>query len=185
VIAGLREVGVASCAKHFPGHGFVKADSHHEIPRDLREFAAIANDDMKPFAALADKFDSVMPAHIIFEKVDPMPAGFSWHWLKNVLRDELGFKGVIFSDDLTMEGASVVGGDTARGMAALNAGCDMVLLCNDQTRCDALLEGLVAEGIAPTEAGSTHLMKMHAQKSASLSDRGYLEAKALIEAVGR
>ncbi len=185
VIAGLREVGVASCVKHFPGHGFVKADSHHEIPRDLREFAAIADDDMKPFTQLADKFDSVMPAHIIYEKVDPMPAGFSWHWLKNVLRDKLGFKGVIFSDDLTMEGASVVGGDTARGMAALNAGCDMVLLCNDQTRCDALLEGLVSEGITPTEAGSTHLMKMHAQKSVSLLDTGYREAKALIEALGR
>jgi beta-N-acetylhexosaminidase len=184
VIDGLRSVGVASCAKHFPGHGFVKADSHHEIPRDQRSFEAIAADDMLPFKLLADKYDSVMPAHIIFEKVDPMPAGFSWHWLKNVLRDQLGFRGVIFSDDLTMEGASVVGGDTARGMAALNAGCDMVLLCNDQTRCDRLLEGLVDEGIAPTEAGSNHLRRMHAQKAVSLSDPNYLNAKSAVATLG-
>jgi len=184
VIAGLREVGVASCAKHFPGHGFVKADSHHEIPRDQRSFEAIAADDMLPFKLLADRYDSVMPAHIIFEKVDPMPAGFSWHWLKNVLRDQLGFRGVIFSDDLTMEGASVVGGDTARGMAALNAGCDMVLLCNDQQRCDALLAGLVDEGVQATEAGSAHLTKMHAQKVVTLSDAGYLAAKAAVATLG-
>jgi beta-N-acetylhexosaminidase len=182
VIAGLAAVGVASCAKHFPGHGFVKADSHHEIPRDTRPFADIAGDDMLPFKLLADQFDSVMPAHIIFEQVDPMPAGFSWHWLKNVLRDQLGFRGVIFSDDLTMEGASVVGGDVARAMAALNAGCDMVLLCNDQSRCGALLAGLVAEGVSPSEAQSSHLTRMHAKRTASLSDPAYVRAKAVVAA---
>ena len=182
VLAGLAAVGVASCAKHFPGHGFVKADSHHEIPRDTRPFADIAGDDMLPFKLLADQFDSVMPAHIIFEQVDPMPAGFSWHWLKNVLRDQLGFRGVIFSDDLTMEGASVVGGDVSRAMAALNAGCDMVLLCNDQSRCGALLAGLVAEGVSPSEAQSSHLTRMHAKRTASLSDPAYVRAKAVVAA---
>jgi beta-N-acetylhexosaminidase len=182
VIAGLAAVGVASCAKHFPGHGFVKADSHHEIPRDTRPFADIAGDDMLPFKLLADQFDSVMPAHIIFEQVDPMPAGFSWHWLKNVLRDQLGFRGVIFSDDLTMEGASVVGGDVSRAMAALDAGCDMVLLCNDQSRCGALLAGLVAEGVSPSEAQSSHLTRMHAKRTASLSDPAYVRAKAVVAA---
>lgn len=182
VIAGLAAVGVASCAKHFPGHGFVKADSHHEIPRDTRPFADIAGDDMLPFKLLADQFDSVMPAHIIFEQVDPMPAGFSWHWLKTVLRDQLGFRGVIFSDDLTMEGASVVGGDVSRAMAALNAGCDMVLLCNDQSRCGALLAGLVAEGVSPSEAQSSHLTRMHAKRTASLSDPAYVRAKAVVAA---
>ena len=184
VMAGLAEVGVASCAKHFPGHGFVKADSHHEIPRDSRTFAEIADDDMLPFKLLADKFDSVMPAHIIFEEVDAMPAGFSSHWLKNVLREQLGFQGVIFSDDLTMEGASVVGGDVARAMAALNAGCDMVLLCNDQVRCGALLAGLVAEGVAASEARSHHLMRMHAKKAVSLTDPAYLQAKAAVATLG-
>jgi beta-N-acetylhexosaminidase len=183
VIAGMREVGVASCAKHFPGHGFVKADSHLEIPRDDRAFDDIANDDMLAFSLLADQYDSVMPAHIIFEKVDASPAGFSKHWLQTVLRASLGFKGVIFSDDLTMEGASVVGGDTARGMAALNAGCDMVLLCNEQVRCDALLAGLSAEGITPTEARSTHLQRMHAKKSVSMTDSAYLAAKALVATI--
>jgi beta-N-acetylhexosaminidase len=182
VIDGLHEVGVASCAKHFPGHGFVKADSHHEIPRDTRDMAEIERDDMVPFAALAARYDSVMPAHIIFEKVDAAPAGFSARWLREVLRTRLGFGGVIFSDDLTMEGASVVGGDTERGMAALNAGCDMVLLCNDQVRCDRLLEGLTAEGIRPEAARSAHLTRMHARKPASLMDRDYLAAKAVVQA---
>lgn len=182
VIDGLHDVGVASCAKHFPGHGFVKADSHHEIPRDGRDLSDIERDDMVPFAALASRYDSVMPAHIIFEKVDAAPAGFSSRWLREILRDRLGFAGVIFSDDLTMEGASVVGGDTARGMAALNAGCDMVLLCNDQARCDRLLEGLTAEGIRPDAERSAHLMRMHARKPASLTDLDYLAAKAVVDA---
>jgi beta-N-acetylhexosaminidase len=182
VIGGLAEVGVASCAKHFPGHGFVKADSHHEIPRDTRSFAEIASDDMLPFKLLADKFDSVMPAHIIFEQVDAMPAGFSSHWLKNVLREQLSFRGVIFSDDLTMEGASVVGGDVARALAALNAGCDMVLLCNDQTRCSALLAGLVAQGVSPNATQSNHLKRMHAKRAVSLSDPAYVQAKAVVDA---
>ena len=183
VVAGMRSVGVASCAKHFPGHGFVKADSHHEIPRDDRSFDDIANDDMLPFTKLAQQYDSVMPAHIIFEKVDALPAGFSKHWLQTILRNQLGFKGVIFSDDLTMEGASVVGGDTARGMAALTAGCDMVLLCNEPLRCDALLAGLVAEGITPTAERSQHLQRMHAQKAVSLNDPGYLAAKAAVNTI--
>ncbi len=182
VVAGMRAVGVASCAKHFPGHGFVRADSHHEVPRDDRTLAAITADDMRPFQLLAKQYDAVMPAHIIFEKVDPKPAGFSSYWLKQILRKDLGFDGVIFSDDLTMEGASVVGGDTARGMAALTAGCDMVVLCNDQQRFDRLLVGLVAEGVSPSAAASNHLTRMHAAKSVSLTDAAYLQAKAAVDA---
>ncbi len=182
VIAGMHTVGVAACAKHFPGHGFVRADSHHEIPRDTREFAAIAADDMLPFQLLASQYDSVMPAHIIFEKVDASPAGFSAHWLQQVLRKSLGFQGVIFSDDLTMEGASVVGDDTARGMAALTAGCDMVVLCNDQVRCDALLAGLTAQGITADETRSNHLTRMHAKQTVTLTDAAYLKAKVVIQA---
>ncbi|MEI6737253.1 MAG: beta-N-acetylhexosaminidase [Pseudomonadota bacterium] len=183
VIAGMHDVGVASCAKHFPGHGFVRADSHHEIPIDSRSFDAIAKDDMLPFQLLADQYDSVMPAHIIFKTVDQSPAGFSSHWLKQVLRKDLGFNGVIFSDDLTMEGASVAGGDTARGMAALNAGCDMVLLCNDQARCDELLAGLVAEGVTPSASASERLTRMHAKKSVSLMNTKYLSARAVVAAM--
>jgi beta-N-acetylhexosaminidase len=183
MIAGLTEIGVASCAKHFPGHGFVKADSHHEIPVDTREFAAIANDDMLPFTKLAKAYTSVMPAHIIFKNVDANPAGFSKHWL-GVLRKDLGFEGVIFSDDLTMEGASVAGDDTARGIAALNAGCDMVLLCNEQARCEVLLNGLAAKGVVATEAGSKHLTRMHAKRALSLDNADYQRAKAAIGTLG-
>lgn len=183
VIGGLKDVGVASCAKHFPGHGFVKADSHHEIPRDTRAFEAIASDDMLPFKLLADAYDSVMPAHIIFEMVDKNPAGFSALWLKETLRSKLSFKGVIFSDDLTMEGASVVGDDTARGLAALRAGCDMALICNDQTRCAALLAGLTEAGITASEDHSRHLQRMHATKVGSLTDPDYLAAKALVDSI--
>jgi beta-N-acetylhexosaminidase len=184
VIAGLRSVGVASCAKHFPGHGFVKADSHHEIPRDDRDYDAIANDDMVPFTLLAKEYDSVMPAHIIYEKVDAQPAGFSKHWLQNVLRAKLGFEGVIFSDDLTMEGASVAGNVTQRGMAALTAGCDMALLCNDQDKCQQLLDGLSAEGITATAEGSQHLTRMHATMAVSMNDATYLAAKAAVATIG-
>ncbi len=181
VVEGLRSVGVASCAKHFPGHGFVRADSHLEIPRDTRSFDEIANDDMMPFKSLAAEYDSVMPAHIIFEVVDSSPAGFSKHWLQQVLRRDLGFQGVIFSDDLTMEGASVVGDDTARGLAALGAGCDMVLLCNEPQRCSALLDGLSAAGVAPNAKQSAHLTRMHATKMVGLDDANYLRTKVAVE----
>jgi beta-N-acetylhexosaminidase len=183
MIQGLTDVGVASCAKHFPGHGFVKADSHHEIPIDERTFDDIANDDMVPFAKLAKQYTSVMPAHIIYKQVDSHPAGFSPVWLK-LLRDKLGFEGVIFSDDLTMEGASVAGDDTQRAMAAFNAGCDMVLLCNDQARCDVLLQGLVEAGVVATAANSAHLTRMHAKKTLTLQDADYLRAKAAIAVLG-
>lgn len=185
LIAGLHDAGGASCGKHFPGHGFVKADSHHEIPRDERVMAAIAGDDMVPFKALVKKLDSVMPAHVIYQQVDSQPAGFSPKWLKDILRVELGFEGVIFSDDLSMEGASVAGDDMARAKAAFNAGCDMVLMCNQQTRCDELLAGLVRSGMVATEALSTHLARMRARSYADLlADTRYLAAKAIVAAAG-
>ena len=99
-----------------------------------------------------------------------------------MLREQLSFRGVIFSDDLTMEGASVVGGDVARALAALNASCDMVLLCNDQTRCSALLAGLVAQGVSPNATQSNHLKRMHAKRAVSLSDPAYVQAKAVVDA---
>ncbi len=171
LIAGLHEAGVASCGKHYPGHGFVKADSHHEVPRDERAMQAIARDDLVPFKTLALQLDSVMPAHVIYEQVDARPAGFSPKWLKEILRTQLGFKGVIFSDDLSMEGASVAGGVVERAEAAFSAGCDMVLLCNDGARCDELLAGLVVAGFTPTSEFSQHLARMRARaRLGSLAD---------------
>jgi beta-N-acetylhexosaminidase len=186
LIAGLHDAGGASCGKHFPGHGFVKADSHHEIPRDERMMAAIAADDLMPFQLLAKQLDSVMPAHVIYEQVDSQPAGFSSKWLKEILRAELGFEGVIFSDDLSMEGAAVAGDDIARAKAAFNAGCDMVLMCNEQARCDELLTGLIAAGFVASDALSQHLAGMRARShlGALAADAKYQAAKSIVAAAG-
>lgn len=162
LMRGLAGAGLGNVGKHFPGHGYVKADSHHEVPIDEREYEAIAAEDMVPFADLSRKglMKGVMPAHVIYTQVSPMPAGFSAKWLKKILRETLHFKGVIYSDDLSMEGASVAGGVVERALAAFNAGCDMVLLCNDQNRCDELLAGLTQQGITANAAQSAHLAQM-------------------------
>lgn len=130
VIAGLAQAGLRAVGKHFPGHGAVEADSHVAIPVDGRGFDAVWAEDIVPFRLLAGELGGVMPAHVIFEHIDARPAGFSPFWLQDVLRGRLGFRGVIFSDDLTMEGASVAGGIRERAAAAHGAGCDMVLVCN-------------------------------------------------------
>ncbi len=143
IIQGLKKGGMQAVGKHFPGHGFVVADSHVSIPIDEREFDQIAQNDMQPFRQMIDEgLAAIMPAHVIYPKVDDKPAGFSPTWLQKVLRERLGFHGVIFSDDLSMEGASVGGDVTTRSLAALNAGCDMVLLCNHPDLADELLEKL-------------------------------------------
>lgn len=140
LVAGLREAGMGAVGKHFPGHGFVEADSHLEIPVDSRDFEAVWEEDIAPYRhRLGRQLAGVMPAHVIFENIDPRPAGFSPFWLGDVLRGRLGFQGVIFSDDLTMEGATVAGDIVARASAAFEAGCDMVLVCNRPDLADDLL----------------------------------------------
>jgi len=123
---GLRYAGMAACGKHFPGHGHVAADSHVAIPVDHRHLAQM-QEDLEPYRRVA--LDAVMPAHVIYPQMDAQPAGFSRYWL-DMLRRELGFDGVIFSDDLSMQGASVAGDIVARAEAAWFAGCDMLLVCN-------------------------------------------------------
>ncbi|MBZ8140469.1 beta-N-acetylhexosaminidase [Rubrivivax gelatinosus] len=144
---GLLQAGMASCGKHFPGHGLVKADSHLALPVDRRSLKAILADDAKPYEWLAGSLDAVMPAHVVYPKVDALPAGFSRRWLQEILRERLGFDGAIFSDDLSMEGAKGVGSTLDAALLALAAGCDLVLLCNQSTvdggaPIDALLAGL-------------------------------------------
>ncbi|WP_059415471.1 beta-N-acetylhexosaminidase [Cupriavidus basilensis] len=144
---GLLLAGMANCGKHFPGHGFVAADSHVAVPVDERGLDEILAQDARPYEWMGMALSSVMPAHVIYPKVDPSPAGFSRFWLQDILRTQLGFEGVIFSDDLSMEGASVAGTVTEAARAALGAGCDMVLICNSPERADQLLNELDA-GVA-------------------------------------
>jgi beta-N-acetylhexosaminidase len=143
LLQGFKQAGMSGVGKHFPGHGHVSADSHHEVPVDERTFEEIEAVDLAPFRRLIEAgLGGIMPAHVIYPRVDGEPAGYSTVWLKQVLRGRLGFDGVIFSDDLSMEGARVAGGVTERARAALGAGCDMVLLCNCPQAVDDLLDNL-------------------------------------------
>jgi len=148
VMHGLLQAGMANCGKHFPGHGFVVADSHLDVPVDPRSRSAIMAEDAAPYQWLSTVTDSVMPAHVIYPKVDSRPAGFSRVWLEDILRSRFGFGGAIFSDDLSMEGARRIDGQpvtyTEAALAALNAGCDMVLLCNQSLGDGAPVDELVA-----------------------------------------
>jgi beta-N-acetylhexosaminidase len=138
---GLQLAGMSNCGKHFPGHGWAAADSHVAIPHDERGQAAIVGADAAPYRWLGPQLASVMPAHVIYDAVDPAPAGFSPHWI-GLLRGQLGFTGAVFSDDLLMEGARVAGTVPDRASAALAAGCDLVLVCNRTDAMDEVLDGL-------------------------------------------
>ncbi|MGQ0654009.1 MAG: beta-N-acetylhexosaminidase [Betaproteobacteria bacterium] len=143
LVRGLGQGGVAAVGKHFPGHGYATADSHVAAPTDDRPFAQIFRKDVLPYKAVIEAgLAGVMPAHVVYTQVDHEPAGYSKHWLQEVLRGQLKFEGVVFSDDLSMEGAAVAGGPPERARAATAAGCDMVLLCNNPQGLDELLESL-------------------------------------------
>ena len=150
-IEGMHEAGMAATGKHFPGHGGIVADSHLEAPVDSRSWQQLVDHDLKPFAALSSLLDGIMPAHITFPEVDADSVGFSAFWLQQVLREQLGFDGVIFSDDLSMKGADVAGGYTDKAQLALAAGCDMILVCNCPEGAQEVLEMMERQTLPGSE----------------------------------
>ena len=162
LIIGLKKGGMVAVGKHFPGHGYIQADSHLEIAVDTREYADIAMKDLVPFQSLIDDgLAGIMPAHVIYEAIDCKPAGFSSLWLQRILRAELQFDGCIFSDDLSMRGAGeYLPSMCLRAESALNAGCDMILVCNNPDGADDILAGLKWEMSALSLA---RLARMHAR----------------------
>lgn len=143
-IAGMRAAGMRSTGKHFPGHGSVKADSHIDLPIDNRSKQDIFNNDLLPFSELIKRgeLNAIMPSHVVYQQCDSQPAGFSPYWLQTVLRQQLNFNGVIISDDLSMHGASFAGDHLSRAITAIDAGCDLILACNDISGAISIMDNL-------------------------------------------
>ncbi|MFQ5644160.1 MAG: beta-N-acetylhexosaminidase [Thiogranum sp.] len=180
---GMHEAGMATVGKHFPGHGGVTADSHHTLPEDERSLADLELQDLIPFARLIHNgLNGVMVAHVLYPRVDAQPAGFSRRWLTEVLRSALGFQGTIFSDDLSMGGAQWAGDYPERAHSALQAGCDMVLVCNQPQHAVEVIESLAGHN---DPAAHLRLARMHGstwpEREALLSSRRWRAAAALLE----
>ncbi|HHA18182.1 MAG TPA: beta-N-acetylhexosaminidase [Methylophaga sp.] len=167
-IHGMRRAWMPAVGKHFPGHGAVEVDSHLGLPVDPRYFEDMWQADMLPFKQLCQKeLAGIMPAHIVYEQSDDLPAGFSPFWIKEILRDRLGFQGAVLSDDLSMEGAAVMGDSLARAEAALSAGCDMVLVCNNPESVVQVIDGLK---LADDPVRHMRLVRLHGRHATNRDD---------------
>ncbi|WP_202904703.1 beta-N-acetylhexosaminidase [Marinagarivorans algicola] len=163
-IEGLNAEGMAAVGKHFPGHGGVDGDTHLEGAVDSRDFQDIERTDLQPFKQLAAKLQGIMPAHVIFPCVSENPVGFSRQWLEGILRQQLHFTGAILSDDLSMVAAHIAGDPLERGLAAINAGCSMALMCNNPDGAIALIEGLEKQGLVANET-RLHPLSAHKRRA--------------------
>jgi beta-N-acetylhexosaminidase len=158
-IRGMNRAGMSAVGKHYPGHGAVKQDSHHEIPFDNRRYEDIFMEDLIPFERLVKTvLAGIMPAHVIYPNIDQQPAGYSKKWIHDILREEFQFQGVVFSDDLSMEGAGIIPGFVERAETAIDAGCDMILVCNNRNAVNEVISGL---NYKPNPVAQTRLMRMH------------------------
>ena len=181
-IKGMNKAGMQATAKHFPGHGFVVPDSHLELPIDEREFTQILSEDIFPFAENLKSeysYKGVMPAHIVYEKVDSKPACFSKFWLQKQLRQALGFEGVIFSDDISMNGAAVIGDYAERTKQALLAGCDMVLICNTPEEQENVLTAAAEINKAENPVWQSFKAKQYLELSDIQTTQKYQQALAV------
>lgn len=166
-LTGMQKAGMEGVGKHFPGHGGVVADSHRELPVDDRPLTDLATRDLLAFERLVHYgIAGLMPAHVVYPRVDSRPAGFSPVWLRDLLRQQWGFQGAIFSDDLDMAGAAVAGSPPARAQAALAAGCDMLLACNDRAAAVAILDGLQ---VTPDPVVLCRLIRFHGRGHLTLA----------------
>lgn len=180
-IEGMSEAGMAATGKHFPGHGGIAEDSHLEAPVDPRSMDELTQRDLLPFTQLADLLGGIMTAHITFPTIDQQSVGFSKYWIQQILRKQLSFQGVVFSDDLTMKGADIAGGFKEKASLALEAGCDMILVCNSPDGVYEVLEYMHAANID----GCNKIAQMRARKSVNwqwlTQQARYQEAKRTLE----
>ncbi|WP_127470718.1 beta-N-acetylhexosaminidase [Thiomicrorhabdus aquaedulcis] len=171
LMLGMRKAGMASVAKHFPGHGFISADTHTHVAVDERPLNDIVQHDVQPFLRLIENgLDAVMPAHVVYSNVDRLPAGFSNYWLQTVLRKQCHFEGAIISDDMSMQAAVAFGGATQRVLTALQAGCDLVLVCNQPNAVDEVLANLNWHGSVLSHA---RLIRLHAHNKVLFASLKY------------
>lgn len=182
-LQAMRDAGMATTGKHFPGHGGVVGDSHFEQPTDERSLEQLQGCDLIPFARLMPLLDAVMPAHVIYPQVDPHPAGFSARWVKQILREELGFTGVVFSDDLSMEGAASAGSGVERARAAVEAGCDLLLVCNDRPMAEQVLRWMADEEVPGSDAAVRMAAKKSWADSEIIAHENYTNAQKFIQMI--
>lgn len=165
---GMKLAGMSAVGKHFPGHGSVMEDSHHAVPVDNRRYEDIQLDDLIPFERMIHAgLAAIMPAHVIYPAVDKKPAGFSTIWLKNILRNQYAFQGTVFSDDISMAGAEIAGNYIDRTSSAIQAGCDMVLVCNNREAATNILDNF---NYNPNPASQARLIRMHGKNKLTFED---------------